>query len=250
MSLRLLRKGAFVEETYRAFQHWDIEASLKDNLGRLTEGQFKTAAWGREVRATLLRRFRDYDHAKPFIRLASSDLAVEEWRACLLLWIGVNEPFFGDFVRDWLFVEFDQGTHSIRATAVRPFVSRFWQESESKKPLSVYGALRTGRDLLRMARDFGLLAGDGPSKTLARPHLSDSSFLFWAHWIAEHEGSSSKVVKSRHWRLALMYPADVERELLRLHQFRKVHYEVAGSLVQLSLPCASSREYAESMVAA
>ena len=34
----------------------------------------------------------------------------------------------------------------------------------------------------------------------------------------------------------LMRPSDVERELLRLHQFRKLHYEVAGSLVQLSLP--------------
>jgi len=47
----------------------------------------------------------------------------------------------------------------------------------------------------------------------------------------------------------LMRPADVEHELLRLHQFRKLEYEVAGSLVQLSLPCASSREYAERMVA-
>ena len=81
MTLRLLRKGALVEDTYRAFQHWDIEASLKDNLHRLTEGHFKTAAWAREVRATLLRRFRDYDEAKPLIRLAASGLPVDEWRA-------------------------------------------------------------------------------------------------------------------------------------------------------------------------
>ena len=41
----------------------------------------------------------------------------------------------------------------------------------------------------------------------------------------------------------------VERELLRLHQFRKLEYHVAGSLVQLSLPCGTSGEYAERMVA-
>ena len=46
-----------------------------------------------------------------------------------------------------------------------------------------------------------------------------------------------------------MGPADVEREILRLHQFRKLDYQAAGSLVQLSLPCKSSREYAERMVA-
>ena len=45
-----------------------------------------------------------------------------------------------------------------------------------------------------------------------------------------------------------LQPADVEQELLRLHQFRKLEYHVAGSLVQLSLPYASSSEYAERMV--
>ena len=34
----------------------------------------------------------------------------------------------------------------------------------------------------------------------------------------------------------LMDMSDVERDLLRLHQFRKLHYEVAGSLAQLKLP--------------
>ena len=61
--------------------------------------------------------------------------------------------------------------------------------------------------------------------------------------------SPDKVIASPDWRMFLMRPADVERELLRLHQFRKLEYQVAGSLVQLSLPCESSREYAERMVA-
>ncbi len=47
-----------------------------------------------------------------------------------------------------------------------------------------------------------------------------------------------------------MRTGDVERELLRLHQFRRLDYHPAGSLAELSLPCTSSREYAERMVAA
>ena len=47
----------------------------------------------------------------------------------------------------------------------------------------------------------------------------------------------------------LMRPDDVERELLRLHQFHKLRYEVAGSIVELSLPNKSALEYAEAMVA-
>jgi hypothetical protein len=47
----------------------------------------------------------------------------------------------------------------------------------------------------------------------------------------------------------LMHPSDVERELLRLHQYRKVNYQIAGSLLQLTLPYANACEYAERMVA-
>ena len=41
----------------------------------------------------------------------------------------------------------------------------------------------------------------------------------------------------------------VHAHLLRLHQYRKVDYQVAGSIVELTLPCANAREYAERMVA-
>ena len=38
---------------------------------------------------------------------------------------------------------------------------------------------------------------------------------------------------------------DVEAELLRLHQFRKLHYQVAGSVAELTLPSGSPLEYAQ-----
>jgi hypothetical protein len=47
----------------------------------------------------------------------------------------------------------------------------------------------------------------------------------------------------------LMSPEDVEQELLRLHQYRLIEYEAAGSLVRLKLPCSSPREYAQRLVA-
>ena len=65
----------------------------------------------------------------------------------------------------------------------------------------------------------------------------------------DEQPAPGRIVGALDWRMFLMRPADVERELLRLHQFRKLEYQVAGSLVQLSLPCASSREYAERMAA-
>ena len=80
-------------------------------------------------------------------------------------------------------------------------------------------------------------------------HLPERSFLYLLHAMRDEKQSPGKVLASAEWRLFLKRPADVERELLRLHQFRKLEYQVAGSLVQLSLPCESAVEYAERMVA-
>ncbi len=98
------------------------------------------------------------------------------------------------------------------------------------------------------AVDFGLLRGS-VVKEFASFHLPERSFLYLLHAMRDENPSPSRLISSPEWRLFLMRPADVEHELLRLHQFKKLEYQVAGSLVQLSLPCANTREYAERMVA-
>ena len=249
VSQRLLRKGALVEETYLLFQGWDAKQSLDANLEKVLQGRFQTLAWGSEVTATLRRRFRDIDDALPLITTAQSGLPLEEWRSCLLLWIGSREVLYRDFALKWLYPEFVEGRYQLRVPDVLPFVQKLCSSFPEGRIWSDYGLVRTARDLLRMASDFHLLCGKGPSKTFSSPRLSDRCLLYFAHRIAEVEGSTSKVPSSKLWNLALMRPLDVDHELLRLHQFQKLEYHVAGSLVQLSLPCASSREYAERMVA-
>jgi hypothetical protein len=246
ISQRLLRKGALVAETYKLFSSWDQSASLDKNLEKGLQGEFTTDAWGREVQATLRRRFQCIPGTQELVRLAVAGLPLEEWRSCLLLWIGIYEPLFGDFVRDWLFSESANGTYQMRTEDVEPYVVQYWKRV-SLKPLSSYGATRTARDLLRMGVDLRLLQGNGPAKSFASHHLTDRCFVYWAHVISEVEGSASRLIESRAWRLAMMDPAAVENALLRLHQFRKLEYEVAGSLVQITLPCRSSSEYVERM---
>jgi hypothetical protein len=47
----------------------------------------------------------------------------------------------------------------------------------------------------------------------------------------------------------LMDSADVEREILRLHQFHRLAYEAAGTLARLDLPSESAAAYARELVA-
>jgi hypothetical protein len=99
-----------------------------------------------------------------------------------------------------------------------------------------------------MATDFGLLTGT-LHKEFASFHLPEESFLYLLHAIAEVEPNARRIVDAEDWHMYLMESSDVERELLRLHQFRKVHYEVAGSLAQLKLPHGSSADYARELYA-
>jgi hypothetical protein len=98
-----------------------------------------------------------------------------------------------------------------------------------------------------MAADFGLLRGT-VGREFASYHLPDKSFLYLLHAMSETEKNPRLVVDSIDWRMYLLRPEEVERELFRLHQFRLLEYHVAGSLAQLTLPFSSSREYAEQAV--
>ena len=78
-------------------------------------------------------------------------------------------------------------------------------------------------------------------------HLPEDAFLYLLHVMSEVQPNAHAVVHSPDWRMFLMDVSDVERELFRLHQYRRVRYEVAGTLAQLTLPCASAAAFVEEM---
>ncbi|NEJ90898.1 hypothetical protein GR223_33970 [Rhizobium leguminosarum] len=247
-SQRLLRKGPLVEETFRLFLGWDFDESVESNLIARLHGSFRTQGWEREVIATIGRRLKNFVLMEPLVVLARNGMGLADWRDCWRLWVGITEAPFGEFVRDWLCEEYIAGRYNVRSEDAREFASYAWAaHSHDGKVLSDYGLLRAARDLLKTAVDLGLLTGKGPAKTFSPAQMGDDALLFHIHLIAAVEGSYVKVPASVHWRLALMYPDDVHRTLLRLHQYRKVDYQVAGSFVQLTLPHSTPLAFAKAL---
>jgi hypothetical protein len=245
-------KGAMIEESYAVFAAWDFERSKRENLERLREKNFigaSSATWLRDVAKVLNRRFDPAGRDRPLVVLAKHGLSVEEWKPLLLWHMTRDEFLMRDFLETWLFTAYDSGAFRVHIEDVEKYLGDIskrggttehaWSEQTTK---------RVAAGLLRIAADFGLLRGS-VAKEFGSYHLPERSFLYLLHAMRDEKLSPSKVVTSREWRLFLMRPADVEYELLRLHQYRKLEYEVAGSLVQLSLPYTSTREYAERMVA-
>ena len=245
-------KGAMVEETYAAFAAWDLRASKRENLDRLRAQNpvgAPSAAWLRDFAKVINRRFQTDGRDRSLVLLAKGGLDLVEWKP-LLLWHMTRDEFLvRDFLENWLFGAFESGVLRIGTPEVESYLAQIAARGAvTEHPWSSQTTRRVAGGLLKIAADFGLLRGSA-TREFASYHLPERSFLYLLHAMRDGQPNPGKMVSSPAWRLFLMRPADVEQELLRLHQFRKLDYQVAGSLVQLSLPCASSGEYAGRMVA-
>jgi hypothetical protein len=234
-------------ETHHIFAAWRFDDPPAINLARGTEGHFGTRGWEEVVRSSVGVRVRDLDRAAPLIRLAQGAIAFEDWLACLRLWMFSTEEPFGTFVREWLFGELAEGRGRVVVSDVRSFVDVAWERAGKARPTED-GRIRAARDLLKTSTDLGLLRPGSSTRDIASPGMGDDALMFHAHMIAAFEGSAGRVVDSPYWRSALMRPEDVHAAFLRLHQYRRLDYQVAGSLVELSLPHADAMACAEAAV--
>jgi hypothetical protein len=245
-------KGAMIDETYSVFASWDLTKSKKDNLDRLRSSNeigAASASWLEQVVKVLNRRFDPNTRDQALVFLAQHGCPREEWKPILLWHLTRDEFLFRDFLESWLYPAHQEGAFRVRPEQLHEHLrtagkrgaltEHDWTETSIK---------RVAAGLLKMAADFGLLQGSNV-RELTAYHLPERSFLYLLHALSERNQSASAVIHALDWRLFLMPPSDVEQELLRLHQFRKLSYHVAGSLAQLDLPCATALEYARSMVA-
>jgi Putative inner membrane protein (DUF1819) len=247
-----LIKGAMIDETYTVFGAWDFALSKRENLDRLRRENLigaSTTTWLRDVAKVLNRRFNPNGRDRPLVLLAKRGCPVDEWKPLLLWHITRDEFLLRDFLLNWLFPTFVSGTYYIRTEDLYGHLQSIRRRGgTTEHAWSKTTLTRVATALLKIAVDFGLLRGS-VVKEFASYHLPERSFLYLLYTIREEMHSPRKVLESEDWRMFLMTLADVEREILLLHQYRKLEYQVAGSIVELILPCANACEYTEKMVA-
>jgi hypothetical protein len=241
-----------IDETYAVFAKWDFALSKRENLDLLRRENFigaRTSTWLRDVAKVLNRRFEPNTRDRSLALLAKSGCPIDEWKPLLLWHITRDEFLLRDFLLNCLFPSFVSGTYCIRTEDLYAHLQSIRKRGGTIEHTWTKTTLsRVATALLKMAVDFGLLRGN-VVKQFVSYHLSERSFLYLLYAIREDQHSSRNILESVDWRMFLMTQADVERELLLLHQYRKLDYHVAGSIVELSLPYANACEYAERMAA-
>ncbi len=248
LSTRFTRKGALIEETYAAFQHWDLSIPFRKNIEKIREENAigaRNEKWLHEILTTLSSRFGGNESIAPLVLMVQGNLVLYKWKPCLLWHMGNIDALYYRFACKWLFTRFREGAYMIRTEDALPFVRKITDgQIASGGKLSEYGALRAARDLLKMAGDFNLLEGK-VKKKFANYHIPQEAFVYVLRGLLDMGYTTSQVLASTDWRLFLMDADDVERELLRLHQYKVLEYDVAGSIAQLTLSSPSLEAYAK-----
>jgi len=241
-------KGSLIEETYAAMRSWDLAETKRTNLDVFKESNpvgARSANWLRDVCWVLSRRFDCGGRDRALVLLAQAGCPLETWRP-LLLWHMTRDEFLvRDFLINWLYPRYEEKLSQLRTEDVISYLQGLISQSLMAKPSWTEATMsRVASGLLRIASDFGLVSG-GRTRLFSQFHLPDQSFLYLLHAIAEQEASTLRIIAAYDWQMYLMSARDVEAELLRLHQFRKLHYQVAGSVAELTLPADSPLEYAQ-----
>jgi BrxA len=242
-------KGTLIDETYAAFQAWDLGLAKAENLDRVKHEMdlgVSSVNWLRDVVFTLSRRFEPNGRDRALVELAQAGFDPHAWKPPLLWHMTRDEFLVRDFLTSWLYPQFTSGTFRIHTADVLGYVKSLLKKRKMEWSASTESRVASG--LLRLACDFGLLKGS-QAREFTSYHLPDESFLYLLHAMTEAEPNARKMIGAKDWRMFLMDPTDVEREILRLHQFRKLHYEVAGSLAQLELPHPTALDYARGLCA-
>ena len=244
-------KGSMIDETYAAFQQWDLDKDKYTNLRFMKEQNTigaKSSNWLRDIAKVINRRFDTKNRDQVLVEMARKGCERDIWKPILLWHITRDEFLLKDFLINCLYHHYSSGTYKLHTEDVIKYLKSLstreniewsgeWTESTTA---------RVASGLLRMGSDFNLLTTT-THKEFSSYHLPDESFIYILHALAEYETNARKIIDSADWHMFLMDASDVERELLRLHQFRKLHYEVAGSLTQLKLSHQSAVDYAKEL---
>jgi hypothetical protein len=246
-------KGAMISDTYKTLACWDLDASKKQNLDRLRQDNFigaSSAAWLRDVAKVLNRRLDPAGRDRALVTLARGNCPIDEWKPILLWHLTRDEFLVRDFLVNWLFDAYEDGAFRLRPDDLHDYLRTLsLRGGQTEHAWTDATLARVAAGLLKIAADFGLLTGT-VYKEFASYHLPERSLIYLLHAVLEQEhGSPGRLLTSQEWRMYLMRSADLETAMLRLHQFRAVDYQVAGSLIQISLPCKTAGAYAETMVA-
>jgi hypothetical protein len=246
-----VKLGAYIGETYRVFASWDVSRPDRDNFEAIIAKNAVAASsrsWLQDIVESLRYRYEPSGRDRALVDLAAGGCPIETWQPILLWHLTRRQFLLRDFILNFLYPARERGVAVIRTPDLYPHLATLAERGgHVARPWTPETNRRVSNGLLKTAAEFGHLEGT-LTRRFRTPAVPDDAFIYVAHALHEGTPRGTDVVNALDWRLFALTPGAVEREFLRLHQFGRLHYEVAGSLAQLTLPQPTALAFARTLV--
>ncbi len=239
LSSFLAIKGPCCEPTYRVFSSWDLTLSQQANLLQIQESNSigaRSNGWLQQLIRVIKQRYNTDGPDRTLVELAQHAWSIDEWRPAQLWHISRSDQLLNQFFVDCLFNFREQGLSIINSDIVVEYLRGIVKKSlGTADAWTATTYRRSANALLKSSVDFQLMKGR-VKREFDNYRLPDRSFIYLLYQLMSKHKNTKKMIEAEDWRLFLMKPVDVEEELLRLHQYGKLHFERAGSFLELTLP--------------
>ena len=246
-SSRIIKAGALIGDTKMLLTHWDVTASVAENIQRTQrENIFGKASRSRVD--DILRIFRqryltDESVTKALVTLVKGKFPTAALERLLYFHSARADQLLHDSVIEILVPMQAQGLTDISVPDFQRYLAKWVEEGKTTGHWSEYTITRISQGLLSTLRDFGVLQG-ATNKKIAPVFVPTEAFAYIMFYLKQHQPSGVKLIELPDWKLFFLSREGVERFLFEAHQRELLEYHVAGSVTRLTFPAETLQEYA------
>jgi hypothetical protein len=246
-SSKIIKAGALIGNTKTLLSHWDVDASVEENLHRLQrDNVFGKASRSRveDILAIFRQRYlTEQPVTRALVTLFRGKFPSAALERLLYFHSARADHLLHDAVTKVFVPMHARGLVDINVQAFQRSLARWVDEGKTTGHWSESTIIRISRGVLSTLRDFGVLQG-AVNKKIAPAYFPIESFSYVVFYLKQHQRSGAKLIELPDWNLFFLPREGVERFLFEAHQRDLLEYHVAGSVTRLTFPAKTLEEYA------
>ena len=244
---RIIKAGALLDDTKTLLSHWDVTASVPENLDRIRrENVFGKASRSRveDILAIFRQRYlTEAEVTKALVVLVKNRLPAASLDRVLYFHAARADRLLHDTVTEVLMPKQAQGITEIDLGELQRAVGKWVESGLTTRAWSENTTVRVAQGLLATLRDFGVLQG-AINKRIAPAYLPVTAFAYIAFYLKQHQPSGAKLLEHPDWKLFFLNREGVERFFFEANQHGLLEYHAAGTVTRLTFPASTLEEYA------
>ena len=246
-SAKIIKAGALIGDTKTMLSHWDVDASVDDNVNRVQRDNiFGKASRSRveDILAIFRRRYlSEASVTIALVTLVRAKFPTAALDRLLYFHSARADRLLHDAVTQILIPMQARGLVDINVRDFQRSLAKWVEEGKTAGHWSEPTISRISRGLLSALRDFGVLQGK-VNKKIAPVYFPIESFAYVAFCLKQLQPSGAKLIELPDWKLFFLSREEVELFLFEAHQHDLLRYHVAGSVTRLTFPAKTLEEYA------